>query len=274
MVMHAQILDDRALLALTGADVGEYLQNIVTNDVTALDRGEAVYAALLTPQGIYLFDFLLIPDTERVLVDCLKANKADLIRRLTMYKLRADVQIADISDGMPIAVVWGDDMPNIHGVHTVVDPRLPELGIRLYGRTPEIEAAIPDGDRGDWNTHRLALGVPLAGMDMKPEGCFWLETNAGELHGVDFKKGCYVGQEVVSRMHHKTELRKRFVRVAIEGLAQAGTDIMAGEKVAGTLTSVSGDYGMAYLRLDRAAGNRLTAGMANLTLDPPDWLAL
>lgn len=274
MALKSQILDDRALLVLTGGDVHEFLQTIVTNDVDALGRNLAVYAALLTPQGKYLFDFLLVPDEDRVLVDCLKTARAGLIRRLTMYKLRADVQITDAGDEMTVAACWGGGLPFIAGVVQFADPRLADLGLRIYGPMAVIDAALSGTTPGDWNAHRLSLGVPVSGADLVSEGCFWLETNAAELNGVDFRKGCYVGQEVVSRMHHKTELRKRFVRVKVDGAAEAGAEIMAGERVAGTLTSVNGDAGIAFLRLDRARGQRLTAGTAALTLDLPAWLPL
>lgn len=239
----------RAIISVTGGDREGFLQNLVTNDV-ARARGGLAYAALLTPQGKYLADFLLKGEADRLLIDVAAALAPALLQRLSMYRLRADVALAPLDMG--VARGLGEPPEG-----AVADPRHPALGWRLYG------AAGDDGT--DWDAVRVAHVVPESGVELTPD-TFILEAGFERLHGVDFRKGCYVGQEVTARMKHKTELRKGLVGVVVEGAAPVGTPILAADgREAGTLYTQAGGRGIAYLRLDRAAGP-MTAGDADVRL--------
>lgn len=246
----------RCIFRITGTDRVHFLQGLVTNDVNRLQDG-AVYAAMLTPQGKLLADFILVAEGDAILLDVAEPLAAGLFKRLTMYKLRADVGIEKtdltVSQGL-------GDAPA--GAFT--DPRHPALGWRAYG--PETTSAI---DPADWQALRVAHLIPETGTELVPDGTFILEAGFERLNGVDFRKGCYVGQEVTARMKHKTELRKGLTRVTVDGTAPVGTDIVADGKPAGTLFTQSGGSGIAYLRFDRAKG-ALQAGDAALHWDGAD----
>jgi folate-binding protein YgfZ len=256
--LHAE---DRAVLRVSGPEAREFLQGLVTNDVRRLDEG-AVYAALLSPQGKYLFDFFLVPDGTDVLVDVKADRAAALAQRLGMYRLRAKVAIEPA--GVGVAVGRGS-LPE----GAFADPRDPGLGWRAYVADPEaFLAGMAPLAAEDFEARRIALGVPETGVELAPEQSYILEMGFERLNGVDFRKGCYVGQEVTARMKHKTELRKGLVKVRVEGPPPpAGAEIRAGGKVAGTLHSVAGGEGLAYLRFDRAGGE-LTAGEARISAIP------
>ncbi len=248
----------RCLYRLTGTDARYFLQGLITNDLSGIEHG-LVYTAMLTPQGKYIADFFLLADKDHgdddhgddaILLDVAADIGPALVQRLSMYKLRADVQIAEAL----LAVRRGTG-PAPAGA--LPDPRHPDLSWRLYG--------AESGDDGtDWDAIRVAHCIPETGIELTPD-TFILEAGFERLHGVDFRKGCYVGQEVTARMKHKTELRKGLVRVAVAGQAPVGTEVMAGEKPAGTLYTQSGGYAIAYLRLDRAQGP-MQAGAAEVTL--------
>ena len=240
----------RTVLTLGGADVSAFLQNLVTNDIADID-GRLVYAALLTPQGKYLADFFVTEQDGQVLLDVASALAPGLAQRLTMYKLRADVTIAE-SD---LKVLQGDG-PLPEGA--LPDPRHPSLGWRLYG--------TESGNRiADWDARRVAAMVPETGVELLPNDSYILEHGFERLKGVDFRKGCYVGQEVTARMKHKTDLRKGLARVQIAGRAKTGDAITAAGKPVGTLHTVAGDAGLAYVRFDRAQGI-LRAGDAEIRM--------
>jgi tRNA-modifying protein YgfZ len=239
----------RRIYRLTGPDTRHFLQGLITNDIKGVDHG-LVYTAMLTPQGKYIADFFLTADGEALLLDVDAALGPALIQRLTMYKLRSNVQIAETD----LHVSRGTG-PAPDGA--LPDPRHPALGWRLYG-------AAQGDDGTDWDTIRVAHCIPETGIELTPDS-FILEAGFERLHGVDFRKGCYVGQEVTARMKHKTELRKGLVRVAVTGTAPPGTEITADGKTAGTLYTQSGGFGIAYLRFDRATGP-MQAGTATLTL--------
>lgn len=241
----------RQVFRIGGADREGFLQNLVTNDVSRIADG-LVWTALLTPQGKYLADFFLVPDKDAILLDVAEPMAAGLAQRLAMYKLRADVTI----EPTEISVAQGlGEAPD--GAFS--DPRDPALGWRAYdGRSGEI---------AKWNALRIAVGVPESGIELVANETFPLEAGFERFHGVDFKKGCYVGQEVTARMKHKTELRKGLCRVSVEGNAPAGTPLVNETgKVAGTLFSQAGGKGLAHLRFDRSDGE-LVAGDAVVTLD-------
>ncbi|QQA41557.1 YgfZ/GcvT domain-containing protein [Pelagovum pacificum] len=243
-------MSDTIVLAVTGSDRVRFLDNLVTNDVPAPGAGLR-YAALLTPQGKYLADFLMLGQADRILIDVPTAVAPVLMQRLSMYKLRADVGIEETA----LSVRRGTG-PAPDGAYA--DPRDPALGWRLYG---------DDGDDGgiDWNAVRVANTIPEAGVELTADS-YILEMGFERLGGVDFRKGCYVGQEVTARMKHKTELRKGLRRVRLEGPAETGTEITADGKPAGTLHTVAGPHALAYLRFDRTGG-AMSAGGAAVALD-------
>ena len=253
--MQGEQATDRRLVALEGADGLHFLQGLVTNDVRPLEKGTGlVWAALLTPQGKYLADFLIARLPDGTLLLDLPEGLADAtLRRLTLYRLRADVRLAP----SPLHVQRGLG-PAPDGA--LPDPRHPALGWRLYSPDPGSAPRI------DWDAIRVAHVIPEAGRDLIPDDSYILEAGFERLHGVDFRKGCYVGQEVTARMKHKTELRKGLVRVRIAGDAPEGTPITADGRAAGTLLTRAGDHAIAHLRLDRAAGP-MQAGPATVTVE-------
>lgn len=237
-------MEERKILTVTGADRHGFLQGLVSNDIAKLDQG-LVYAAILTPQGKYLADFLLKEEPDAILIDVSVVLAEELIRRLTMYKLRADVQIS-ASD---IQITRGlGPMPE----GALPDPRHEALGWRYYG--PE----TPPQDVTDWTAIRVRHCIPETGIELTPD-TYILEAGFERLHGVDFRKGCYVGQEVTARMKHKTELRKGLATVSIDGHAPVGCDITSDGKSVGTLFSQADGQAIAYLRFDRAKGELHTA---------------
>lgn len=243
-------MTDRRILRLSGADTRDFLQDLVTNDVRKLDAG-LVYTALLTPQGKYIADFFLVPDGTDVLVDVDAALADTLAQRLGLYRLRRDVTIAPDA-GVHLhrgtGPVPGDGF---------ADPRHPALGWRAYRDAP------PDAeDAAAWTALRVAHLIPETGIELTPD-TFILEAGFERLNGVDFRKGCYVGQEVTARMKHKTELRKGLARVHVSGPAEPGSAITTDGKPVGTLLSRAGDEAIAYLRFDRAGGE-LRAGAASV----------
>ncbi|MEP2640629.1 folate-binding protein [Roseobacter sp.] len=239
----------RRILKITGDDARDFLQGMITNDISRLKDG-LVYAALLTPQGKYIADFFLMAVPDGVLLDVADDLGDALAQRLTMYKLRADVTIA--STPLHVHRGTGDTPPDGNA-----DPRDPAMGWRAYRDTPQTD------DTTDWTALRVAHLIPETGVELTPD-TFILEAGFERLSGVDFRKGCYVGQEVTARMKHKTELRKGLARVQISGAAEPGTDIIADGKPAGTLLSCTATAGIAYLRFDRAQG-AMTAGTATVT---------
>jgi tRNA-modifying protein YgfZ len=253
--MTGEAAPDRTLWHLTGKDALSFLQGLVSNDMRPLEAAPGiVWAALLTPQGKYLADFFVVrcaPDSP-LLIDIAPALAPATLKRLTMYRLRADVQIA----AAPLHAVRGlGPIP----ADALPDPRHPALGWRAWRAAP---GATPSTD---WDAIRVAHCIPESGIELIPDESYLLESGFERLHGVDFRKGCYVGQEVTARMKHKTDLRKGLTRVSVAGAAPVGTEILADGKPAGHLFTQSGGYGIAYLRFDRAHTD-MTAGQATLRL--------
>lgn len=257
----------RALIRVGGEDSRDWLQGLVSNDVRRLAPGRAVYAALLSAQGKYLFDFILVDaGGGDILLDVAADRAAALLARLGLYRLRRKVTIA-AEPALGVALVWG--APPLAGDLVVHDPRSPALGWRLYAPDPAAAlaaAGAAPAAPGDWDALRLAEGVPESGTDLIPDDSYILEAGFERLNGVDFRKGCYVGQEVTARMHHKTELRKGLLRVRVTGEAPPpGTPVLGEDgRVAGTLHSSRDGLGLAHLRFDRLDGP-LVAGAAVLT---------
>ncbi|MDR7125582.1 folate-binding protein [Pseudotabrizicola sp. 4114] len=243
---------DRQVWTVTGTDRVSFLQGLISNDMLPLERAPGIlWAALLTAQGKYLADFFVIRpgDADHLLIDIKTSIAADTLRRLTLYRLRADVQITPAD--LTVTRGLGAALPG-----TWPDPRHPALGWRGYG-LPGTAPVI------DWDAIRVAQCIPETGIELVPNDSYLLESGFERLHGVDFRKGCYVGQEVTARMKHKTELKKGLVTVAIDGAAPVGTPILSGEKEAGTLFTQSGGRAIAWLRFDRM--QEMTAGSARLS---------
>lgn len=284
---HFALLKDRAVLRVAGAEAERLLQSLVTTDVERLEDEPAIHAGLLTPQGKILFDFFLARAPGGFLIDVLKDKAADLASRLNFYKLRAQVTIADVSSEYAVAVFWGDPPPCFNqplSSHPAFpDPRLSALGWRAVVHLPFVReggwVGTTAATAADYHAHRIGLGVPEGGKDYVLGDTFPQEALFDQLRGVDFDKGCYVGQEVVSRIRHRATARKRVVKVqGHEPLPASGTDVKAGAASIGTLGSVAERTGLALLRLDRAAEAQakkipLTAAGVTLTIVLPEWAA-
>lgn len=237
----------RALYEISGADRLHFLQGLVSNDVNRLSTGP-VYAALLTPQGKYLADFFLVSRGDAIVLDIAAPLAKATVQRLSMYRLRADVQIVPSA----LHLLRGTGTPPDGALP---DPRHPAMGWRLYG-----EAEGDDGS--NWTALRVEHLIPESGIELLPD-TYILEAGFERLNGVDFRKGCYVGQEVTARMKHKAELRKALVKLRIEGAAPIGTPIMAQGRTVGTVFSQANGFALAQLRLE-ALNAGMTAETARL----------
>jgi folate-binding protein YgfZ len=261
-------LDDRAVLAIAGPDAREFLQGLLTNDVARLNAETPLYAALLAPQGKILFDFLLFADGGDVRLDCASAGRDALRKRLSMYRLRAKVEIVP-RDDLAVFAGWGDD-----ALQAPADPRLAALGNRAILPSGSVAA---DGDTNAYLAHRLDLGVPEA-ADFGQDKVFALDGDLDELHAVAFDKGCYVGQELTARMKHRGTARKRLLSVAAVDdtkLPPNDTSVTADGRELGTLTSAYGARGFALIRLDRleeAGRTPIDVGGVPVRLTKQRWL--
>ncbi len=231
---------DRTLISLKGDDVAGFLNGLITNNLNS----NLTFAALLTPQGKIIADFFIHvhPDGYIVLETADKFAKV-LLLRLKMYKLRAKIDIEDVSDDFDVYALW-----NGQGDIGLTDPRYTALGQRYIAESGSLS---PEHSPEDYDLHRLKLGIPDSTWDFGTEQIFPADANMDLLHGVDYKKGCFIGQEVVSRMHRKTEVRKRMRSVKLSGQAAAGDALKAGGRTVGTLKHVRSGIGMALVRLDR-----------------------
>jgi folate-binding protein YgfZ len=282
--MKAAFLPDRGVVKISGEDARNFLNGLVTTDVTQLEPGLGRFGALLTPQGKITIDFLI---TEApgghgggFLVDCPRPLAQSLSDRLGFYKLRAKVTVENLSDSLGVIAAW-DGEPAMKPDLAFADPREAALGWRILAPqdlVPKVAGLIGAdlADSAAYEAHRIATGVPRGGLDFMYGDAFPHETNMDRLHGVDFDKGCYVGQEVVSRMQHRGTARTRTVRVTLDGAPpEAGSTILAGDKQVGTMGSASGQNGLALIRTDRVidaldAGLALTAGGLGIRLTDPD----
>ena len=284
--MKAAYLADRGVVKVAGNDAGDFLNGLVTTDVTQLQPGLGRFGALLTPQGKITVDFLIteVPAGHGggFLLDCPRALAQSLADKLGFYKLRAKVIVENLSKDLGVLAAWDGD-PAVVPDLAFADPRSAALGWRIL--VPEelaqktadlIGAELLDSSAYD--SHRIAAGVPRGGLDFSYGDAFPHETNMDRLHGVDFDKGCYVGQEVVSRMQHRGTARTRTIRVIVDGAApEPGAPVLAADKPVGTMGSASGHNGLALIRIDRAAdalhaGTPLTAGGVPIRLAAPDDL--
>jgi hypothetical protein len=253
------VLPDRAVIEVAGPDAASFLQGLITNDIAKAANGRAIYAALLTPQGKIIHDFIVAPASDGFLLDCARTHAADLGQRLKKYKLRAKVTITERPDLAVTAT------PNaIAG--SIADPRLAALGHRTYQAT-----TAPDNSVA-YHAHRIALGVPDS-SDLAPETHFPLDCNFEELHGVDFDKGCYVGQELTARMKHRATARRRILRVeAPSPLPPPGTPLTLGTTEIGEMLGSLGTHGLAIVRLDRLGdATEATAGALDVRISRPTY---
>lgn len=289
------LLEERGVLAVEGEDRLNFLQGLLTNDVTKLSPTRALYAALLSPQGKIEFDFFVAQDRETILFDVVRSEADALLKRLSLYKLRAKVTLADRSPSLAVIALVGADAAKhlglssepgaagrFHDAIAFVDPRHRGLGARLIVPHEHLKATLaaiglPRAERLAYDELRMRLGID-EGFELARNGLYALEANFEELHGVDFKKGCYVGQELTARMKHKTELRKRVLAVLSEhDLAEPGAAILAGTETVVTLIGRAHSKGVALMRLDRLAeaqarGATLTTGGKPLKVERPAWL--
>ncbi len=264
--MKFDVLKNRSLVKVSGTDSEHLLENLVTCKVMAMDDGMLRFGALLSPQGKILFDFFLFRQGDAYVIDVDSSVAFEFAKRLAFYKLRAD---AVINDPEPVAVmaVWDVEEPS--GENWYRDPRHPELGFRVYGEH------MLHAEQASYSAQRIELGIPQSLEDFELGNAYPHETLMDQFDGVDFQKGCYVGQEVVSRMQHRGAVRKRFVKVSAEtGIPPQATDVLADGKPAGVIGSRIGNKGLALVRLDRIANSSQieTDGVA-LSVSLPDWVA-
>jgi tRNA-modifying protein YgfZ len=290
--MKAAFLPDRAVVKVSGEDARNFLNGLVTSDVTLVRPTLGRFGALLTPQGKITIDFLITEAPAGhgggFLLDTPRALAKGLADKLGFYKLRAKVAVENLADSpdpsnsLGVMAVW-DGEPTVNPDLTFADPRDPALGWRIL-IPAELAAKVASligadlVDSAAYEAHRIACGVPRGGLDFIYGDAFPHETNMDRLHGVDFDKGCYVGQEVVSRMQHRGTARTRTVKVILDGAApEAGTQVVAGDKPVGTMGSAANGMGLALIRTDRAvdaldAGTPLTSGGLALRIADPDAL--
>jgi folate-binding protein YgfZ len=282
--MKAAFLPDRGVVKITGETARDFLNGLITTDTTRLQPGIGRFGALLTPQGKIMVDFLISEAPSGhgggFLIDCPKPLAQTLADKLGFYRLRAKVGIENLSDSLGVLAVWDGD-PTLKPDLTFTDPRNAQLGLRIFVQLAPKAADLIGAELVDssvYEAHRIATGVPRGGLDFIYGDAFPHETNMDRLSGVDFDKGCYIGQEVVSRMQHRGTARTRTVRVLLDGPApEAGSTILAGDKSVGTMGSAADHHGLALIRIDRAsealgAGTSLTAGGLAVRIADPDEL--
>jgi folate-binding protein YgfZ len=273
------ILQDRGVVGVGGADAPKFLQDLVTADIDRAGADSAAYGGLLTPQGKILFDFIIYRAGDRFLFDTPRSAAADLAKRLLFYRLRAKVEIADLSETHRVIAAWGAATSPAGPIAFVTDPRLAALGFRAVvtaGTAVDLPGWIA-ANANAYHAHRIALGVPEGGIDFAFGQAFPHDADMDQLGGVAMEKGCYVGQEVVSRMEHRGTARRRIVVArAASPLPAAGTPIASEGRSIGEIASVSGTSGLARVRVDRVkdamdAGVPVAAGGVVLSLSIPHW---
>jgi folate-binding protein YgfZ len=291
------------LISVTGEDRQAFLQGLISNDTAKIADDRAIYATLLTAQGRFLFDLFIAAQSgngpDRYLLDCVADRRADLIKRLSMYRLRAKVAVADADSDWRVAILSGTGAAQAVGLApqagaatafgggiAYVDPRLAELGVRLM--LPRAQAAdvlaglkaADDADGSRYHRLRAALGVPDAPQELIPEKSIPLENGLDELNAIDWQKGCYMGQELTARTRYRGLVRKRLLPVRISGPApEPGTPLLLGDREMGEIRSIIGDgtRGFAMVRLEALAGGgapEFTAGAAKVSPDIPGWMRL
>ena len=284
------VLEDRGVLSVSGRDRVSFLQGLVSNDIEKAGPGSAIYAALLTPQGKYLYDFFIVEAGEAgeagdaLLLDCERAGLDGLKKRLSLYKLRADVTFKDRSDEWVVVAVFGNGSIEaaIEGVAVFADPRLTQAGVRCILPRAEAraileKAGLTPANEADYDRLRLTLGLPGGSRDLIAEKSTLLESGFDELNGVDWDKGCYMGQELTARTKYRGLVKKRLMPVTFDGPPpEPGTPVMLEGKEAGEVrssqTTADGGIGLALIRLDALEHSAdLKAGDVSVTPSKPDW---
>ena len=285
------LLQDRGVLTVSGPDRRPFLQGLVSNDIERVTRDTAYYAALLTAQGKYLHDFVMVEAGESIWLETEAARLGDLKRRLSVYRLRAKVSLEERPD-LAVAAVFGEGALAALGLSdtlgaarvlgsgvAVVDPRLTALGARAILARDRAgcvfaDLGLAESDFETYDRLRLSLGIPDGSRDLVPEKSILLEAGFDELNGIDWQKGCYVGQELTARTKYRGLIRKRLMPVEIRGPAPApGTVVTAGGREVGEMRSSCGELGLALLRVEPGLqGKKLEAGAANLTPMTPAWM--
>jgi len=292
------LLPDRAVIRVSGPDRLSFLQGLVSNNIETISPEKSGYGALLSPQGKFLFDFFVYhQDEDSLLIECERGENgeraAELFKKLRMYKLRAKAELTDVSDSYDVIAVFGKDALSSLSLDATpgatahmadgikaVDPRLAAMGARvLLPKNALAEMAAIGAEESDVETYhqmRVMLGIPNGSEEMEVDKSILLESGFEELGGVDFKKGCYMGQELTARTKYRGLVRKRLLPVKIDGPApNTGTPIMNGDKEAGIIRSVHGEFGLALVRLERVDDDAdLRAGDAKVTVSVPDWVKL
>lgn len=254
-------LDSRALIRVSGPDARPFLHNLLTQDVETLQPGELRFGALLSPPGRLLFDLFIWGEEDGVILDVAAERRDALVQRLTLYKLRAQVEIMPIPDA--VFAAWGADIPD----GFVADPRLSALGGRRWGDQSEIDAA-----ESDWQARRLALGVPDPTQDALMDKTYPIEADFDLLNGIDFHKGCFIGQETTSRMKRRGTIKNRMMAIAFDGPApERGAEVLNGDLRAGEVMTGAEGRAIALMRLDRMDGD-LTVEGRPVRVEKPDWI--
>ncbi|MCG8508036.1 MAG: folate-binding protein [Rhodospirillales bacterium] len=294
MDLRLAALQNRGLIRISGEDAREFLQGVISNDIGKLSPERAIYAAFLTAQGKFLHDFFVFEMAGDIWLDCEGERAADLAKRLSIYRLRSQVVIEAVADTYTVAALFGDRAVQAAGLTdqagtagafengiAFVDPRLAEAGVRLVLPVSEVEAAIEHTGAAqagfeDYDSHRIALGLPDGSRDMVVEKTILLEAGFDELNGIDWDKGCFLGQELTARTKYRGLVKRRLAPVTIDGRTpEPGTPIMAGEKEAGEIRSSTGDWAMALLRLEHLrTGTELSANGEKISLRIPGWMVL
>jgi folate-binding protein YgfZ len=253
-------LTDRGVVGVEGADSEKLLQGLVTNDLEGLSPGAARHAALLSPQGKILFEFFVVRVENGYLLDVAAAKAAELAKRLTMYKLRADVTIKDRSADFAAYAIWGDSAAALTATRTCLhfdDPRHQAMGVRwLTESPPPPDRQVVELAHIDYDALRVHVGMPEGGKDYDFGDAYPHEADFDLFNGVSFTKGCFVGQEVVARMQNKTVIRKRVVKITGTGPLASGADVNLGDIAIGRVGTVDGTHGLAMVRLDRVLDAR------------------
>lgn len=290
------ILEDRGVVAVSGPDARPFLQAIISNDASKISPEAAIYAALLTPQGKFLHDFIIVQNGDEFLLDTEKHRVPDLLKRLQLFRLGSDVSINSKDDELLVAALWSTNCPvifheNVEPGNTVymegccvtLDPRLATLGYRALGQEKDIKTFLSsklcrNGSRADYDIHRLEKGVPDGSRDIQVNKSFLLESNFEELNGVAFDKGCYIGQENTARQKHRGTIRRRLIKVNISGPPPDNNEIITWENgEIGQMRSVNNNCGIAIIRLDQWAKAKsrnatFQAGLATVVPVLPEWM--
>lgn len=274
---------NRSVISVAGDDRATFLQGLISNDIKKAGPDRAIWAAFLTPQGKFLWDLFIVEQGDAFLIDVEAERAEEFRKKLSMYKLRAKVTVAmtelsvfAVMDAPALALPGQPGAARAFGDGVAyVDPRPAALGARvvLANAEPLLAAGLAEADFATWDRARLAAGIPDGSRDMVPDKALLLENGFDELGGVDFDKGCYMGQELTARTKYRGLVKKRLLPVTLSAPVEPGTPLMAGEAEAGEMRSSCGDLGVAVVRLEHL-GKPLTAGGASVEVSVPAWVTL